>query len=180
MTDAQHPRAAAGTELPEPGPPSEPDGTTCDAIDTVEFQTAVLMRNLEMLCRRGELHQEVDRAGYLLLRTLIARGPSDIGGLAAALGLDPSTTGRQVLAAERAGHLTRSPDGADRRRSVLAITGSGAAAVRAVCERRRERTAALLSGWSEQDLRLLSEMVSRYNRAIAEEFLETDPPGGAS
>ncbi|GAB2672262.1 hypothetical protein GCM10027271_36250 [Saccharopolyspora gloriosae] len=152
----------------------------CDALDVIEFQTAVLVRNLEMLCRRGDLYQEVDRAGYLLLRTLIARGPQDITCLAAALGLDPSTTGRQVLAAQRSGCVTRTPCEADRRRSIVHITEQGAAAVDAVHARRRAGTAAMLTGWSEQDLRTLSDMVTRYNQAIADEFLDTDPPGGAS
>ncbi|MCX2730298.1 MarR family winged helix-turn-helix transcriptional regulator [Saccharopolyspora sp. NFXS83] len=152
----------------------------CDPLDVIEFQTAVLVRNLEMLCRRGDLYQEVDRAGYLLLRTLIARGPSDITCLAAALGLDPSTTGRQVLAAQRAGYVTRAPGGADRRRSIVHVTGPGVDAVDAVHARRRTCTEAMLTGWSEQDLRVLSDVITRYNQAIADEFLDTDPPGGAS
>ncbi|WP_243795365.1 MarR family winged helix-turn-helix transcriptional regulator [Saccharopolyspora gloriosae] len=152
----------------------------CDPLDAIEFQTAVLVRNLEMLCRRGDLYQEVDRAGYLLLRTLIARGPSDITCLASALGLDPSTTGRQVLAAQRAGCVTRAPGGTDRRRSVVHVTEQGINAVNAVHARRRAGTAAMLADWSEQDLRTLSDMVTRYNQAITGEFLDTDPPGGAS
>lgn len=152
----------------------------CDPLDVIEFQTAVLIRNLEMLCRRGDLYQEVDRAGYLLLRTLIARGPQDITCLAAALGLDPSTTGRQVLAAQRADYVSRAPGGADRRRSIVHITDHGINAVDAVHARRKAGTAAMLTGWSEQDLKVLSDMFTRYNQAIADEFLETDPPGGAS
>ncbi|MFR9729729.1 MarR family winged helix-turn-helix transcriptional regulator [Saccharopolyspora sp. MS10] len=155
-------------------------GDECGPLDAIEFQTAVLARNLEMLCRRGDLYQEVDRAAYLLLRTLIFRGPTDISCLAAALGLDPSTTGRQVLAAERAGLLTRSPCPADRRRSIAQVTDRGVGAVQAVHARRIDGTAALLADWDEQDRRAFADLVTRYNQAIAAEFLDTDQPGGAS
>ena len=60
------------------------------ALAVIERQTAVLIRHIELLYRRTDLHDDLDRASYLLLRTLADCGPMDINGLAAALGLDPS------------------------------------------------------------------------------------------
>lgn len=145
-----------------------------DALDRIEFQTAVLVRNLEMLRRRSDFYREVDRAGYLLLRTLDARGSSDISTLAAVLGLDPSTTGRQVSAAQKAGLLERTHSPEDGRRSVISVTERGRAAMSAVFRRRREGTAEILEDWDEGDLALLTRMFSRYNQAIADRYLPTD------
>lgn len=145
-----------------------------DLLEEIELQTAVLVRNLEMLRRRGDFYQEVDRAGYLLLRTLETSGPSDIGTLASVLGLDPSTTGRQVNAVQAAGLAERIPDPTDLRRNVVTVTPAGLAAVRAVQHRRLDGTAEMLSEWPLADLDALVEMFTRYNHAITRRYLSAD------
>jgi DNA-binding MarR family transcriptional regulator len=142
-----------------------------DAIAAIELQTAVLVRNLELLRRRARPSQELDRASYLLLRTLAALGPSDIGTLAAALGLDPSTVGRQVAAAEEQALLARTPGPDDRRRTVVAATDDGLRRMRLTTRGRRRRTAELLADWDQVDLRRLGTMFSRYNQAVAGHYL---------
>jgi DNA-binding transcriptional ArsR family regulator len=74
-----------------------------DPLEAIEIASAVLMRNFELLRRRSDIYAELDRSEYLLLRALQQTGPADIGMLAAALGLDPSTAGRQVAAMQRKG-----------------------------------------------------------------------------
>lgn len=143
-------------------------------LDAIEFQTAVLVRNLEMLRRRSDFYTEVDRAGYLLLRLLEVTGPCGIGTLASALGLDPSTTGRQVNAVRAAGFADKSPDGTDLRRSVVTITPAGIAAARAVRYRRLEGTKKMLAEWSEEDLGVLAATFTRYNEAISRRYMPTN------
>ncbi|MFL6056401.1 MAG: MarR family winged helix-turn-helix transcriptional regulator [Actinoallomurus sp.] len=149
-------------------------GSADESLDAIELQTAILVRNLEMLRRRSDFYREVDRAGYLLLRTLQAMGPADISTLAATLGLDPSTTGRQVAAAHAAGLVERAPTPDDRRRTVITPTPRGIEAMRAVLRRRRDGTAEILDAWNEDDLRTLSFMFTRYNQAIAARYLDPD------
>jgi DNA-binding MarR family transcriptional regulator len=144
------------------------------ALDAIEFQSAVLVRNLEMIRRRGDLYIEADRAGYLLLRVLDERGPMDIGALAGALGLDPSTTGRQVNGVERAGFVERTTAPADRRRSVIALTERGVDAMAAVRRRRLDGTAEMLDDWTETDLRHMAVLLSRYNAAIVQRYLPAE------
>ncbi|HVV11230.1 MarR family winged helix-turn-helix transcriptional regulator [Amycolatopsis sp.] len=143
----------------EPGP-----------IEAIEFETAVLARNLEMLRRRGEFYVAADRAGYLLLLTLEQSGSLDVMTLAAELGLDPSTAARQVAAAHKAGLVTREPDPHDRRRSIVAATARGKAVMREIRARRRAGTAEMLAGWSEKDRRAVAELFHRYNQAIAARY----------
>lgn len=144
---------------------------TTDLLDVVEMQSAVLVRNFELLRRRGKVYRELDGAEYLLLRTLEERGPLDIGTLAAALGLDPSTAGRQVGQMYSAGLVSREPGPGDRRRSIVAATTAGRDAAEAVRRRRRASIADLLAGWSEDDVRTLGGMFTRYNDAVAAQYL---------
>jgi DNA-binding MarR family transcriptional regulator len=137
-----------------------------DSIAALEAQSATLQRNLEMVRRRGHVYREIDRAGYLLLRTIDANGPGDISSLSDVLGLDSSTLGRQVGDAETKGLLQRTQGPDDRRRRVVSLTDAGRAAMNAVRERRRTSTAEALADWSDADVETLSEMLARYNAAI--------------
>jgi DNA-binding MarR family transcriptional regulator len=147
------------------------------ALAVIERQTAVLIRHIEMLYRRTDLHDDLDRASYLMLRTLNDGGPADINGLAASLGLDPSTAGRQVCVLKDAGLVERSPAPADRRRSIVTPTGEGLRRMETVRGRRTENLADLLAGWSEGDLSTLGAMFDKYNRAIAAKYLTGSTDG---
>ncbi|MEY9940176.1 MarR family winged helix-turn-helix transcriptional regulator [Streptacidiphilus sp. MAP5-3] len=153
---------------------------TSAALGVIERQTAVLARNFELLHRRTDIHDDLDRAEYLLLRTLDQHGPMDINSLAVCLGLDPSTAGRQVSVLQRGGLVQRAPAPADRRRSIITPTDDGLRRMEVVRERRTESLAALLAGWSQEDLDTLGTMFDRYNRAVAAEYLSEparDPSG---
>lgn len=147
------------------------------ALDLIEHQTAVLVRHFELLNRRSETRDTLDRAEYLLLRTLAGCGPMDINTLAAALGLDPSTAGRQVGAMRAAGLVTGEPAPADRRRTVLTPTEDGLRRMETVRRVRSGNIADLLADWSEEDLRTLGVMFGRYNRAVAARYLTAPLPG---
>jgi DNA-binding MarR family transcriptional regulator len=141
------------------------------ALAVIERQTAVLSRHIEMLYRRTDLYGDLDRASYLLLRMLAECGPLDINGLAASLGLDPSTAGRQVCVLKDAGLVERSPAAEDRRRSIITPTGEGLRRMEAVRGRRAGNLAELLSDWTADDLETLGAMFEKYNRAIAAKYL---------
>jgi len=145
-----------------------------DVFGDIEVQSAVLTRNFELLRRRRSHQLEVDRAEYLLLRTLEANGPSSIGDLADALGLDSSTVGRQASGLERSGWAERVPDPADRRRMIVQLTPTGRTAMRRTSRERRRRTESLLGHWSEEDLHTLAAMFRRYNAEVARHYLGRD------
>ena len=83
-------------------------------LDEIELATAVLTRNFELLRRRSDVYTDLDRAEYLLLRTLEDLGPVGISALAAALGVDASTAGRQLTAMQAKGLVERTPAPTDR------------------------------------------------------------------
>lgn len=157
----------------EPDPTSE-EAAIEEHVDVIEIASAVLVRNFELLRRRGRVYEDLDRAEYLLLRTLDRIGPADICTLAKALGVDPSTAGRQVSTLQSKGMAERCPSETDKRRSIISPTEDGRARMASVRRRRRETTRELLAGWDEQDVRTLGDMFTRYNRSVAERFLTAD------
>ena len=160
--------ARSGPGADETGPTRRGGGTT---VEEIELQSAILVRHFEMLRRRSDIYSQLDRAEYLLLRTLDAAGPTDICGLAAALGLDPSTAGRQVTAMEAHGLVHRTPSRTDRRRSIVEPSALGRRRMEEVRARRTQVTADLLAGWTDDELRTLAEMFTRYNGTVARHYL---------
>lgn len=140
-----------------------------DGLDVLELATAVLMRNFELLRRRTDVYAELDRAEYLVLRTLTQLGPTDIGSIAAALGVDPSTAGRQVAGLQSRGLVHRTV-AEDRRRSIIGPTDEGRRRTDATRERRRAATADMLADWTPDELRTLGELLTRYNKAVADRW----------
>src|SRR4051794_15802105 len=88
-------------------------GTTPTGVDQLERELAVLTRRIEAAARRSDLHREMDRAGYLIARTVDEQGTASVGVLAERLGLDGSTVTRQLDALESRGFIEREIDAAD-------------------------------------------------------------------
>lgn len=70
----------------------------------------------------------------------------------------------------------KTPDPDDRRRSIITVTEAGEHAVDAVRQRRMEGTTQILDGWSTADLRVLTDMFTRYNTEIADHYRLPKPP----
>ena len=148
-----------------------PGNTDPDDLSRLEVQLTVLVRNSELLWRRGAPDGEVERAGYLILRALDSVGSIDITELAEVLGVDASTVGRQVASLADAGLVARAPGEADRRRSVVSISPSGRDRLHVTAAGRRERTARLVEDWGQAELRSLATLLARYNHAVAERYM---------
>jgi DNA-binding MarR family transcriptional regulator len=137
-----------------------------DDLGMVELELLKLVRHLETLGRRSSLYAEVDRAGYLALRTLDDLGPSSINGLAQVLHLDSSTVTRQVSALESGGFVTRQVDPDDGRSWLIDLTAPGRKAMRRVERGRREAIDAVLDGWPARDVHEFARMIGKFNLAL--------------
>lgn len=86
--------------------------------------------------------------------------------LARAEGVDPSTMSRRLASLAARGLITREPDPADRRASLLTLTAAGSEAV----ERERARRVALitdaLDGWEEHDRAELARLLSHLTDTL--------------
>jgi len=135
-----------------------------DPVQDVELQIALLLRLADRNRRRtARLDGTLERSAYLALRQLAAHGACGINEIAEHLRLDASTVTRQVLAMEAAGHVTRERDDRDGRRAVVTMTAAGAAALESTREARAEVYLDLLGGWTQDDRRLLADLLTRLN-----------------
>jgi DNA-binding MarR family transcriptional regulator len=141
-----------------------------DVLDLVETEMAVLARTLESLHRRSEIYRDLDRASYLIARTLETAGPISINGLASTLGLDPTTVTRQIATMETRRLVLRRTDGSDGRVRLVRLSEEGRRRMRAVQDTRKEHLARLLSDWSENDKGELGRLLARFNSGLSREL----------
>jgi DNA-binding MarR family transcriptional regulator len=138
-----------------------------DGLDLIETELAVLTRTLEGMHRRSELYRELDRASYLMARTLDTTGPVSINRLASILGLDATTVTRQVATMEATKLVVRRSDPSDGRISLISLSPKGRRTMRAVQLARKERIASLLDVWTEDDRRQLGRLLARFNDDVS-------------
>ena len=146
----------------------EPD----DPIATIEMELLTLVRTLETLGRRSALYGQVDRAGYLALRTLHRLGPVPTHTLADALHLDASTITRQVTALVTGGFVERRPNPEDGRSSDLAVTDLGLQVMAEVGHERQRVLRDLFDGWTESDRRNLGRSLTHLNLTLSTRVAE--------
>jgi DNA-binding MarR family transcriptional regulator len=138
-----------------------------NGLDLIETELAVLTRTLEGMHRRSELYRELDRASYLMARTLDTTGPVSINRLASILGLDATTVTRQVATMEATKLVVRRSDPSDGRISLISLSPKGRRTMRAVQLARKERIASLLDDWTEEDRRQLGRLLARFNDDVS-------------
>lgn len=146
-----------------------------DPIGVIEIELMKLIREVEdTLGGRSSLYDQVDRAGYLALRTLDQLGPATSRALADALHLDSSTIARQVGTLTRSGLLQRRPDPADGRSAILTLTDQGREVMRRVERNRRHRIQEITQSWNDTDLGHLSRSLTLLN----DSFCASATPNG--
>jgi DNA-binding MarR family transcriptional regulator len=145
-----------------------------DTIGVIELELMKLVRHLETFGRRSSLYQQVDRAGYLALRTLDALGLVSTKALARALHLDASTVTRQITPLEEGGLVERRPDPADGRSMTLVVRPEGRRAMRAVERERRRRMETLLRDWDEAGRADLGWALTKLNVSLVDTVPEAD------
>ena len=145
-----------------------------DAIDLIETEMAVLARALERLHRRSEIYRDLDRASYLIARTMEITGPVSINGLASALGLDATTVTRQVATMETKRLILRRADRNDGRVTLISLSENGRRRMGAVRVARKERIATLLVDWTENDRHELGRLLAKFNDDLSRDVAHHD------
>jgi DNA-binding MarR family transcriptional regulator len=105
----------------------------------------------------------MDKAAFVLIASLVFRGPLRTGALAESVHSDPSTISRQVAALVQQGLVERRPDQHDGRASVLAVTAEGERVFNSYQRARCEHIAQMLTAWPDDDLLRLIDLLERLN-----------------
>jgi DNA-binding MarR family transcriptional regulator len=141
--------------------------TVDDPVDVIETEMTRLARTIALLGRPPETPSGVDRAGYLLLRTLERIGPASINTIAAAVGLDGSTVTRQVAAMKELGLVERQTNPGDRRSCIISPTTDGRSVMRLMRRQRRSNLDDVTSDWTDDDRTTLGRLLAKLNDSIA-------------
>jgi DNA-binding MarR family transcriptional regulator len=149
-------------------PKMDPPPHLTDTIGVIELELLKLVRHLETFGRRSSLYIHVDRAGYLVLRTIEDLGPLSAKALAQALNLDASTVTRQITALEGGGFVERRTDPSDRRSSTITLTPEGHRMMVGVEQERRQVIEGLVGDWAKEETISLSRGLIRLNSSLVE------------
>ncbi|HEX5566288.1 MAG TPA: MarR family transcriptional regulator [Streptomyces sp.] len=139
-------------------------------LDAMQHQVALFARRAEQnrLGGLGQARNSMDRAAYLLLNRLDQDGPTGVKALAASMGIDSSTVTRQVAPLVESGLVKRTSHPDDGRAVVLRLSPRGASRLEQVRTSRCELMALLTQEWSEEERAVFCELLTRFNRAMAE------------
>ncbi|MCX2969559.1 MarR family transcriptional regulator [Streptomyces sp. TRM70308] len=131
-----------------------------------------LERELSVFLRRarassGEIaravHPDLEPAAYGIMLRLEDTGPQRATELAAYFGVGKATMSRQLRALEVLGLLARTPDPADGRASLVALTDEGRDRFSSVRVARRERYVRKLARWDRAEIAELARLLHRFN-----------------
>jgi DNA-binding MarR family transcriptional regulator len=139
----------------------------------VDQEFLALERELAVFLRRArassgemarEVHPELEPAAYGLLVRLEEAGEQRATALAGYFGVGKATMSRQLRALEELGLVTREPDPADGRASLVRLTGEGRARFRRVRDARRDRYVRKLAGWDRGEVAELARLLHQLNK----------------
>src|SRR4051794_35825612 len=109
------------------------------------------------------LHPDLEPAAYGLLVRLADTGQQRATDLAAYFGVGKATMSRQLRALEDLGLVTRHPDPADGRASLVDFTPEGRARFSAVRKARREQYVRRLASWDRAEVAELARLLHQLN-----------------
>jgi DNA-binding MarR family transcriptional regulator len=149
---------------------SNPPETSADLLESLQHQVALFARRAEQtrLGGVGKARNSMDRAAYLLLNRLDREGPMGVKALAEAMRIDSSTVTRQVAPLVDSGLVKRTSHPEDGRAVVLALSPRGRGRLEEVRDSRRRLMAQVTEGWTTQEREVFTELLVRFNAALAE------------
>jgi DNA-binding MarR family transcriptional regulator len=156
--------------------PASSDPGDFDPADT-EQQLLAIHRFVELVVASSRSPRQRERmnkaaglpltvAGNSLLRSIARHGPIALSDLAVRMDLDQSTVSRQVQALEISGLIERSPDPADRRSSLIAMSAEGAELLGRTREVARSDYDAALADWTDSDRTTFAALLDRFHAAL--------------
>ncbi|WP_078849488.1 MarR family winged helix-turn-helix transcriptional regulator [Streptomyces sp. NRRL F-5126] len=155
------------------GTGNEPSPVGGEAVDP-EFLD--LERELAVFLRRAransgemarEVHPDLEPAAYGLLVRLEETGQQRATELSAYFGVGKATMSRQLRALQDLGLITREPDPADGRASLLRVTDEGLRRFRRVRDARRGRYVRKLADWDRDEVAELARLLHQLNARAA-------------
>ena len=115
----------------------------------------------EILAKSGE---SIDQQAHATLRHLLAWGPMRPTALSEVLGTGASHVSKIVRRLEDDGWVQRATDPSDGRATLISLTDEGVVAAHGVYALGDRMIAEILEGWSEDDVRMYTDLTVRFVR----------------
>jgi DNA-binding MarR family transcriptional regulator len=144
-----------------------------ETMRALEHEIGVIARRIRRNTdeRARMIHPDLAAAAYSLLAAVADDGPCRASTLADTFSLDKGAVSRYLTQLEELGLLSRTPDPADGRASLLEVTDEGRRRLADMLARRRAMIGDRLSSWSDDDLARLAETLGRYNRTLSKPMI---------
>lgn len=151
---------------------SEPEKN--NILDQLSYEVILLTRygvqNMPAIRRESVM----DRSALILLARLDAQGPMTVNELAEAFGLNVSTVHRQLKAAIN-NDLIEVLDEPESPAKLHQPTASGKEKLEQELKARQQDISKILQGWSEEDIRIHTELLRKHNESL-EAYLDQKWP----
>ncbi len=109
---------------------------------------------------------DIDRVEAIALSRITDAGFMRVTELADQLGVACSTAGRHAANLEGGGFVNRAPDPEDKRVTVVSVTDRGIELIRRLRDVQRDLLAEALSGWDDDDLESLADLLGRLGEDL--------------
>lgn len=136
-------------------------GAIEDAVAASDDELFRALATLIQRIRRSHTHETDTGARTFLLAHVDRLGPVRMSDLATTACLDQSTVSRHLRSLEEQGLVTRSPDPADGRATLLELSGSGREVLERAVAARSQQIADATAGWSAADRATLTRLLTR-------------------
>ncbi|HEY0539035.1 MAG TPA: MarR family transcriptional regulator [Actinoallomurus sp.] len=151
---------------------TQPRVTDDHAFEAIERELGTLLRRARaMSADMGrQVHPDLDPEAYGLLAGIHDDSRARASDLAGHFRLGKATISRQLKVLADLGLIEREPDPADGRAHILVLTEEGRRRLESARSARRERWHGFLGTWPVADVRLLADMLARFNRLGATDY----------
>lgn len=141
-----------------------------EQLRRLEGEVGVLIRRIRRVIheRARAVHEDMQPTSYLLLAWLINEGPMRASAIAENFAIDKGAISRQIAHLEDLGLVTRTPDPADGRATLVAASDDAVRRMEDVADHRRKWLDEQLGGWSATELDEFVDALARYNVALNE------------
>ncbi|WP_155349877.1 MarR family winged helix-turn-helix transcriptional regulator [Acrocarpospora pleiomorpha] len=144
-----------------------------DSMRRLESEMAILLRRIKCVVaeRARAVHPELQPSGYLILAWLTDHGPARATSIVENLDIDKGAVSRLLTHLADLGLITRGPDPADGRATLLSASATAAQRVADATTGLRKRFDDKLGDWPDENLADFVDLLSQYNKALG-----TTPP----
>lgn len=148
--------------------PADSQASRSESLRRLEAEVGVLVRRIRRVIheRARAVHEDLQPSAYLLLAWLAEEGPVRASAVAESLGIDKGAISRQLHHLVDLGLVTREPDPADGRATLVTASDDAVRRMADVAAHRRKWMDEQLGDWSAAELGDFVDTLARYNDAL--------------